>query len=185
MTKIDALQELNEPRLQHMQVVYLDYCNFTYAEIAKITKYAISTVKNYVRKFCHLLEEAKKTFKRVTATAKKTLIGKRELVYLFKFYDSKGALICSKVGTTTRLPEQRLKEEIRYYQKHNIPVALTEICSVIDCEGLPAEGAESQTRAYFIRKHPKAFCKNDRFFGIDIPTKTFNTIVKNYLEENA
>ena len=102
-------------------------------------------------------------------------------MYLYKFYDENGSLICSKVGTTTRLPEERLKEEITYYRKHNIPVANAKICSVIDCGELPAEGAESITRALFIRKSPKAFCKNDRFFGVDIATRTFNKIVQDYL----
>ena len=97
--------------------------------------------------------------------------------------DAKVELICSKVGTTTQLPEQRLAQEIKYYREHGIPVERTEICSVIDCGTIPAEGAESITRAAFIRKYPDAFKKNDRFFGIDIPAVTFNRIVKNYLAE--
>ena len=113
------------------------------------------------------------------------LRGKRQLCYLYKFYNSEGELICSKVGTTTRLQEERLKEEITYYKKHNIPVESAKICSVIDCGELPAEGAESITRALFIRKYPSAFCKNDRFFGVDIPTKTFNKIVNDYLQGAA
>ena len=92
-----------------------------------------------------------------------------------------GELICSKVGTTTRLPEQRLKEEIRYYRDHGIEVDKAEICSVIDCGDIPAEGAESYTRAQYIRKFPTAFCKNDRFFGVDISTRTFNKFVAEYL----
>ena len=102
---------------------------------------------------------------------------------LIKFYDGQNELICSKVGTTTQLPEQRLAQEIKYYREHGIPVERTEICSVIDCGTIPAEGAESITRAAFIRKYPDAFKKNDRFFGIDIPAVTFNRIVKNYLAE--
>lgn len=185
MTKINALETYSEPWLAHMQVVYLYHYNFPYDKIAEITNYQKSTVKSYVRKFADLLEEAKKTFYHITKIVKKAIFGKRELVYLFKFYDENNELICSKVGTTTRTPEQRINEEIRYYQKRGIPVDRGEICSVIDCNGLPAEGAESQTRAYFIRRHPEAFYKNDRFFGVDIPTRTFNKVVKNYLEENA
>jgi hypothetical protein len=182
MTKISALEKQTDTRLAHMQIVYLYHYDFPYDKIVEITGYAKATVKTYVRKFSDLLEEAKKTFYHITQKAKTVVFGKRQLVYLFKFYDEKNELVCSKVGTTTRLPEKRMKEEIEYYQNHNISVEKAEICSVIDCGELPAEGAESQTRAYFIRRHPSTFCKNDRFFGLDIPTRTFNKIVKEYLE---
>ena len=183
MAKVDVFQKFEDTDTKRMQVVYLDSCGFTPAEIRKWVEYAESTIKGYIKKFADLLEKAKKYFYHVTKKIKAVLRGGKQLVYLFKFYDSDGKLICSKVGTTTRLPEQRLQEEIKYYRNHGIPVESTEICSVIDCGAIPCEGAESITRAVFIRKYPEAFCKNDRFFGVDIPTRTFNQIVKNYLAE--
>ena len=179
--KINVFEEYEETEMKRLQVVYLDAHGFTAEEIKKWTGYAVSTIKNYIRKFANLIEKAKATFYHVTQKVKKVLRGGKQLVYLYKFFNDKGELICSKVGTTTRLPEQRLKEEIRYYQQHNIPVETAEICSVIDCGSIPAEGAESFTRAYFIRRYPDAFCKNDRFFGVNIPTRTFNKIVNEYL----
>ena len=181
-TKIDVFQEFEDTHLKHLQVVYLAHYEFNCEEIRKWTNYAVSTIHSYLRKFADLLEEAIKTFQRITNKLKNQLLGGRELVYLFKFFGIEDKLICSKVGTTTRLPSQRLKEEIRYYQKHNIPVVKAEICAVIDCGNLPAEGAESQLRAYFIKRFPNAFCKNDRFFGVDIPIKEFNKVVRGYLE---
>lgn len=183
MAKIDVFQKFEETDMKRMQVVYLNKYGFDPEQISKWVDYAVSTIKTYIKKFADLLEKAEKTFYRVTKKVKAVLVGGRQLVYLFKFYDSDGKLICSKVGTTTRLPEQRIKEEIKYYQSYGIPVASTEICSVIDCGSIPCEGAESITRAAFIRKYPEAFCKNDRFFGVDLPVRTFNQIVKNYLEE--
>ena len=187
MEKINPLQKFNEneTELRHLQVIYLNENGFSFEEISHWTGYVLSTVRNYIKKFVNLLSEAKETFKRITKKAKMVLRGKKQLCYLYKFYDSEGELICSKVGTTTRLPEERLKEEITYYKEHNIPVESAKICSVIDCGELPAEGAESITRALFIRKYPSAFCKNDRFFGVDIPTKTFNKIVNDYLQGAA
>lgn len=179
--KISAFQDFSDTDMKHLQVVYLDSHGFVSEEIAKWTGYAIATIKNYVRKFADLLEKAKKIFYHITLKEKKVLRGGKQLVYLYKFYDSDNNLICSKVGTTTRLPEVRLKEEIKYYRKHNIPVDHAEICSIIDCGAIPAEGAESITRALFIHKYPDAFKKNDRFFGVDIPTRTFNTMVTTYL----
>ena len=185
MKKINVFDTYDEIKMKRMQIVYLDFHGFEAAEISKWTGYAVSTIKAYVRKFADLLEQAKETFYHITMKVKKVLRGGRQLVYLYKFYDKDNKLICSKVGTTTRLPEQRLKEEIKYYQDHGIAVQDAEICSVIDCGAIPAEGAESVTRAYFIRRYPDAFCKNDRFFGVDIPTRTFNKVVTEYLGEPA
>lgn len=181
MKKIDVFQTFEDTNMKRLQTVYLNFHGFTAKEITKWTGYAISTIKTYVKKFEELVEEAKKIFYHITLKAKKVLRGGKQLVYLYKFYDKNGQLICSKVGTTTRLPEQRLKEEIKYYQKHDIDVQDAKICSVIDCGAIPAEGAESITRAEFIKRYPEAFCKNDRFFGVDISTIVFNRIVENYL----
>ena len=181
MTKLDAFQKYDETTMKRMQLVYLDFYGFDPEEIAKYVDYAVSTIKTYIKKFANLLESAKKIFYHITLKTKKEIKGERQIVYLFKFYDSNNELICSKVGTTTRLVEQRLKEEIKYYRDHDIDVDHAEICSTFDCGELPAEGAESQTRAAFIKRYPKAFCKNDRFFNVDISTVVFNRIVKEYL----
>ena len=179
--KIDVFQTFEDTNVKRLQLVYLDKHGFTPEEIRKWTGYAVSTIKSYIKKFADKIEEACKTFYHITLKTKNVLRGGKQLVYLFKFYDKHGTLICSKVGTTTRLPETRLKEELKYYQNHGIDVVDAEICSVIDCGAIPAEGAESHTRAFYIRKHPDAFCKNDRFFGIDIATRTFNKLVEEYL----
>ena len=181
MAKLDVFKKYEGVNLRRMQVVYLDANGFTAEEIHEYVDYAVSTIKNYVKKYAYLLDLAKKTFYAITLKVKKELKGGKEYVYLFKFYDGTGKLICSKVGTTTRLPEQRLKEEIRYYRQHGIDVCETEICSVIDCGATPAEGAESHARGEFIKRYPKEFCKNDRFFGVDISTRLFNKLVTAYL----
>lgn len=180
--KLDAFKKYEDIQTKRLQLVYLAHNGFTPTEITKWVEYAEQTIKNYIRKFASLLEEAKKIFYKIFNTVKKVALGPRQLVYLFKFYDTEKNLVCSKVGTTTRLPEERAAEEIKYYQSHKLPIDSVEICSVIDCGDIPCEGAESITRAYFIRKFPKTFYKNDRFFGIDLPTRTFNSVVKNYLE---
>lgn len=179
--KVDVFQVFEDTDTKRKQVVYLNDNGFEASEISKWTGYAVSTIKNYVRKFANLLDAARAMFYHITQKVKAVLRGGRQLVYLYKFYYENGELICSKVGTTTRLPEQRLKEEIAYYRKHGIEVGDAKICSVIDCGAIPAEGAESYARAEYIKKHPAAFCKNDRFFGIDIPERTFNKLINDYL----
>lgn len=181
MKKIDVFQEFKTAEMKHLQVLYLNKHKFTFEEIEKWTGYCKITIKIYLKKFADLLDKACKTFYHITEKIKQVILGGKQLVYLFKFYDEDNKLICSKVGTTTRLPEKRLNEEIKYYQKHGIPVASTKICSVIDCGDIPAEGAESVARGKFIMRWPKAFKKNDRFFDVDIPTKYFNKVINNYL----
>lgn len=179
--KLDAFQQYDETETKQMQVVYLNDNGFSKEEIAKYTGYAISTIKRYISKFKNLLEKAKNTFYHITQKVKSITQAGKQLVYLFKFYGADNELICSKVGTTIHLPETRLREEINYYRKHDIPVEKAEICSVIDCGNLPAEGAESYTRAYYIKKFPGNFKKNDRFFNVNIKTRTFNKLVNEYL----
>ncbi len=179
--KIDVFQNFETTEMKRMQVVYLNENGFTGNEISKWTGYAVSTIKAYVRKFAKLLTKAKETFYHITLKTKAVLRGGKQLCYLFKFYSKTGELVCSKVGTTTRLPEKRLKEEIKYYRDHGLDIETAEMCSVIDCGVIPAEGAESHSRAYFIRRRPETFHKNDRFFGFDIPTQTFNKVVNEYL----
>ncbi len=183
--KINAFQQFDDVEMKHLQVVYLAHYNINFTEIAKWTGYKIATLKGYVRKFANLLEKAKKIFLHIPNTVKQVVYGRKELVYLFKFYTDTEELVYSKVGTTTRLPEVRLDEEIKDYQKKIPNLTKGVICSVIDCGDVPAECAESIARAYFIRKYPKAYLKNDRFCGVDISPRTFNKIVNKFLTEKV
>lgn len=169
------------PYLKKLQVIYLEHYNFSRDRIKEITHYAKSTIRSYISQFSNLLSEALKTFYHIIAPAVDTFREKHQLVYLFKFYDKDERLLCSKIGTTTRTVEQRIKEEIRYYRKHNIPVESALICSVMDCGDIPAEGAESILRAHFIAQYPEHYCKNDRFFDINIDITEFNKVIKEYL----
>lgn len=184
--KIDVFQKFDDTATKRLQVVYLADAGFEPNEITNWCGYAVSTIKTYIKKYTDsLLEQAKNLFLKITKKIKTTLLAGRQLIYLFKFYTSNGEILFSKVGTTTKLPEDRLNQEIRYYRTHGLDVATTEICSVIDCGDIPAEGAESALRAYFIHKYPNTFHKNDRFFGLDIPTRTFNKVATHYLAEGV
>lgn len=103
-----------------------------------------------------------------------------KLCYLFKFYDSNGELLFSKVGTTERTIQQRLKEEINYYQKRGIDVAQATIESVFDTGDIEPEGAQDYAKGHYIRKFKKNYIRNDRF-SCDIDVDDFNTLISNYL----
>lgn len=175
----------SDVRTKHLQVIFLGLCEkMPVKRIAEITCYAVSTVKRYLNKFKSLLDESKTIFfSEVEIISECDLLNKAtEKCYLFKFYNDKSEIIFSKVGTTTRKVKTRVKEEIRSYRKNAVDVYKVVICSVFDCGELPAEGAESITRAEFIRQYPNTFKKNDRFMNIDIPTENFNKIVNSYLK---
>lgn len=87
----------------------------------------------------------------------------KEKCYLIEFFDEDGRFICSKVGTTVRAVKQRIKEELKSPTYANMGADTCVIRRVYNCNGFPAEGAESYFRAMYIKKHPECFKKNDRF----------------------
>lgn len=104
----------------------------------------------------------------------------KQKVYLFRFYDSNKNFVCSKVGTTTRKVMKRLKEELCSPTYCKIDCQYAIIDRVYDCGNYPAEGLESYIRAEYIRLHPGAFKKNDRFMKILFDLEAIDTLVSNY-----
>lgn len=104
-------------------------------------------------------------------------------VYLIRLLDADNALIWSKVGTTIRETNKRMKEHLRYYKKDG--VCKLEVVRLWDCGAMDAEGLESEFRAHYIRKYPGAFRKNDRFINIEFNLDEADKIVANYLGERA
>lgn len=99
--------------------------------------------------------------------------------YLFRFFDTSGNLVCSKVGTTTKPVLVRIKSELREYEK--LDVVSCVIDRIYNCGQLPAEGMESYFRAEYIRRHPTAFRKNDRFFSVAFDLEEADRICSDYL----
>lgn len=166
-------------RFEHTTGRWTDYW---WETLEKIYNNVKSLAKHYI------LDPATKTVKRIKQVADMVMSFVEdafdegsEKVYLFKFFDETGKLMFSKVGTTTRGINQRIREEIKYYRKHDLNVGNAIVESVYDCGELPAEGAESFCRAIFIKRHPNTYHKNDRFFGLNIPVEEFNQAVEKYL----
>ena len=103
-----------------------------------------------------------------------------QLVYLIRLLSDKDKLIWSKVGTTTRAIDTRMREHLRYYKKAG--VAKVEVDRIYDCGELPAEGLESEFRAKYMRKYPNTFQKNDRFTSVEFDLIEADKIARNYLE---
>jgi hypothetical protein len=188
----------------HLQVVFLSAeCGLPYAEIAEITGYAVSTVRNYVRKYADDIDLARAFFEQMVAEVVEVEeeptpnvlyrkfrdgrsvpmvlmpgygenLSNEQMVYFFKFYGA-DELLFDKIGTTTKNAVSRLRDEIGEYSK-KFPIDKVEIHRIRSCNGIPAEGYESQLRAKLIADHPTAFRKNDRFFGADIDPAVFDEI---------
>lgn len=96
-----------------------------------------------------------------------------QLLYYFTFFDRiSGEKIFDKIGTTTRTAKKRLKEEVRYYNKHGFDIGKVEVRLLKNCGDTPAESYESFLRSVLTKKFPNTWKKNDRFFGADITTET-------------
>lgn len=196
MAKYNALERQTETEVKRAQVVYLfNVLDYTYEKISEITSYAIATIKSYIKKFSYLLDQAKEWFetkaKRKGRTSKYAEMVEwncdrventngDELLYLIRMYDRDDELMYSKVGTTTRSVEQRMIEHCRYYQKENIGKIIVD--KVYNCNEVPAECFESYFRAYYIKKYPNTFKKNDRFKGVLFDLDKADTIYRNCVE---
>lgn len=101
--------------------------------------------------------------------------------YLIEFFDENDESICSKVGTTTRTVQERVREELRSNTYKKMGAVRCLIHRVYDCGKIPAEGLESMFRATYIRKYPNSFHKNDRFIKQKFDLAEADKICKGYL----
>lgn len=97
--------------------------------------------------------------------------------------DSRNELVCSKVGTTTRKVLQRLKEELNSETYKKLDCVRAIVRRVYDCGNMPAEDAESFLRAFYIKKYPTSFKKNDRFMIEYFDFNTADELMQSYLHQ--
>ncbi len=101
--------------------------------------------------------------------------------YFFQFYTKGKVLLFNKVGMTAKTCLERLKQEIKEYCK-TFDIEYVEIHRIYDCGEYPAEGFESYVRAYLIKRYPKAFKQNDRFFSVQVEPDLIDRLWKQYCE---
>lgn len=190
------------------QAIYL-YRTMTASEVAAITGYAKSTVRNYASKYSYRLPEAIAFFEDSPEevipptvytppaeshyrSATICWLGDtrdkdkydEEKAYLFRFFENAedDTPIFSKIGTTLKSCLDRLKDEIRYYEKAGFTISKVEICEIWNCGETPAESYESYLRALLIKKYPNTWHRNDRFFGVHLPAELFTKLCRQYSE---
>lgn len=104
---------------------------------------------------------------------------KIQQLYLIRLLDKDGDLIYSKVGTTTRSTQSRMKEHLRYYYDNG--VRGIQVSRLWNCGDMEAEGLESEFRAHYIKAYPGAFKKNDRFINVEFDLEEADRIAASYL----
>ena len=101
--------------------------------------------------------------------------------YLIRLLDKDGELVYSKVGTTTRSTEARMKEHLRDYYDNG--VRSIQVTRLWNCGEMEAEGLESEFRAHYIKAYPGTFRKNDRFTGVEFDMDEADRIAAGYLNK--
>lgn len=161
---------------------WFDVCVTIFTKIKDFSKkYVIDTVRQTIEK----IEKPKRVNwdERIKIECD-LLDNASQKCYLFEFYNSENELVCSKVGTTTRKVIQRLKEEMRSKTYKKLDCVKAVVKRVYDCGDMPAEGAESYFRAYYIKQFPNSFKKNDRFMNEYFDFDFADKLMENYLQKN-
>lgn len=108
---------------------------------------------------------------------------RRQKCYLIEFFDKNDESVCSKVGTTIRTIQERIREELNSKTYKNMGVVRCMIHRVYDCGNIPAEGLESEFRAKYIKKYPNSFYKNDRFINEKFDLAEADRIYAEYMAQ--
>ena len=189
----NAYERQSVTTIRQMQVAYLYWeKNETYTRISEITGYAVSTCRTYARTHnnypCGMFDDVQMIVpERVTHRTCGAVtvpmnylpncgddVKGQQTAYLFKFYTNNRAVpVFSKIGTTATSVNNRLRQEIGEYRKKGFDIRSVDVCKIYDCGCVPAEAYESYLRALLIAEFPNTWHRNDRFFGVDIPTDRF------------
>lgn len=111
----------------------------------------------------YLIDPVKKIISKIQTPVES--VQKGNYFYLMRMFDETGRLVFSKIGTTTRTIQQRMKEHYKSYKKLGITNIICD--REYNCGEIPPECLESYFRACYIKKYPNAYVKNDRFFNVE------------------
>lgn len=188
--KMDAMEELKGLKYRDEAMVYLYYEQDTPLEfLANATGLAYSTVKNYVKyKFKHLLERAKKLFRKAKNIVRNSLPN-GFYCYIDKITLCNGDVWC-KIGQSTRDPEKRAQEiRSKGWRNGAIVPKSVKVMKIIKCKDETSmTNMEDCLRLGMTAINPSYFEKNDRLldWGDDYPQRIMsNPFVKMGLEQFA
>lgn len=175
----NVFEKQDNIEVRNAQIVYLaEECGMNAKEISNYVDLAISTIKNYIRKFAHLLEKAKQWFgdkaKQVVNKIKEKcnvtdLITyncehhKGDCAYIIEYFDSQHNFVFLKVGMTNDIT-RRVKEHLRDYTTKGFDTTYAVVKELHFTE----DEEDALTIENCLRKHYKkiannGFIKKDRF----------------------
>lgn len=170
----NAFEKQTDIRVAHAQVVYLaEVIKMNYTKIAEITGYAISTCRNYARKYFDLLEWAKEIF---TGKIRQVFNLKTKgsvvyecakiadgvpTAYLTEIYNGEKFLF-TKIGFSAHVPE-RMKRHANNKKYGEGNTVIVKHCFVFD-DKEQALSMENCLRKFFKERNNCAdYVKQDRF----------------------
>lgn len=189
----------NDKYMMRCQILYLyEVEGLARREIAEVTGLSPATISSYRSKYSDLIEDAMELF---TSTAPKKTYDIDADYSNQRFANSKDTnkfyllritkkdtneLILSKIGTTTRPINTRVKEILKDYEEKYGNIVI-EIKRVYDCEKISPIAFESYFRFEYILRYGEHFVENDRFMEIDFDYKDADKIFNQLLKrmENA
>ena len=152
----------------------------------RANQYILDTANYAVRKLTELQQVLPKVKKTDISMTDNCVIESNEdrvqKCYLIEFFDENNTSICSKVGTTIRTIQERIREELNSKTYKNMGACRCVIHRVYNCGAIPAEGLESYFRSQYIKRYPNSFYKNDRFIKETFDLVEADKIAKSYLE---
>ena len=197
--------------VRHCQVVYLrQLCGMSYAEIAEITGYAVSTCRKYgcIGVTETQVETLLEVFGGYDYPEMATDVEPIPQTLYRKFKDGRPAVAMEFMsGCGENLKGEQAVYFFKFFNEHALEfnkigtsavdviarlrdeigeyskkfdIRRVEIHRICPCGNCPAEGAESALRAELCRHYPEAYRKNDRFFGVDIDPEVFDQVLNAY-----
>ena len=155
--QLNPTQELKGGIYRNEAMVYLYYeKNKTFEYLAKATRLAVSTVKNYVLyKFIHLLDKAKELFN----------YAKKHYCYICKITFDNGKQWC-KIGQSINPYDRAKNMKSSGWCNHQFKPNDVEMIKIIECKNeTAAQNMEDCLRLGMTAINPDLYEKNDRLLN--------------------
>ena len=147
--------------------------NYKNSKIAEITLLTTGTIRNYVKKFIHLLQKAVKRFETIVVNWVK-----KPTTYIIEFYEDEEMtkLLFLKIGKTKNLNQRLVSLKGGYkktYGTEKIYAAVRKIYQFEDEND--ALSFENELRKFYQSKEESVYIKNDRFKNVRYNEKELET----------
>ena len=168
--------------LGYAQIIYLRKVKwFSTERVAQITGYAESTIRGYENKYAHLYPQAVELFEDKPGIIPSHLNG--NWCYCIRVYCD-GNYVFDKIGTTTRNPDQRIREVIRDGWKGYDGKITYKVMGLVECGPRDPVGLEKLLHGFLIAQGFQHI-PNDRFYAPGLEYEALFNFAKQVGYKNA